>query len=640
MNYLSGLNASQLQAASWNEGPLLVLAGPGSGKTKTLISRVARLIDESEGEAFRILCLTFTRKAAAEMRERLFDLVPEAKERVNLSTFHSFATDILRQHGSHFGLTPDFTILDKDEQVALIKRIIASDGEAYSAFLSAEKALDAVEYLFKELVPDEQVPRLVKNEKVGTQLAKLFKSYKEELCRANVLDYGAIIYFCEQMLGERKRLARQLCNVYKFICVDEFQDTNRSQYALLRVLSPSEDSNLFIVGDDDQIIYQWNGASPKRIDTLREHYELTQIQLPENYRCPAEVVELANILISHNTTRVGNKKPLRAIHKPKESSPVCVEGFATEHDEASGVAAKIKDKILSGVKPEEVVVLARNSKLLHGVASALSTCGIEAFVPVRKTNFESAPLRLIVETLKLSIVRSEQETLARLAKAFSDCFSIEIASNELAVSAAETSGDYFQAFANFVSNESGLREFSELVTYLQKGNGWRFIRGAFELFDTLSEKITNEQINNDSEAFSEYAEERKVWNNIINEIGGSNEVENMSLGQLLQEIALANKSSEPPSSAVRCFTIHASKGMEFSHVFLVGMAEDQLPSFQAKKKGDGSHEMQEERRNCFVAITRTKETLTMTFAGKYNGWSKKPSRFLYEMGIDTSLIPK
>src|SRR5690554_826567 len=473
MNYLSGLNASQLQAASWNEGPLLVLAGPGSGKTKTLISRVARLVDESEDESYRILCLTFTRKAAAEMRDRLFTLVPDAKKRVNLSTFHSFATDILRQHGSYYGLTPDFSIIDKEEQISNIKKIIEENEYKYSAFISAEKALNAIEYLFKELVPDEKVPSLVQNPETGIQLKLLFQEYKERLCSLNSLDYGAIIYLCEQILRERPRLARQLSSVYRYICIDEFQDTNNSQYELLRALAPEENSNVFIVGDDDQIIYQWNGASPKRIEILKSNYNLKQIQLPENYRCPSEVVLIANKLILNNELRVQGKKELLAMRATSTSSPIELQGFSTEVAEQGWIALQIKEKLEQGIKPSDIVVLARNTKLLQGVADALLKEEIEAFVPQRKTNFESAPLRLMLESLKLSLIRTDQEILSKLVKALDDCFGIGFSPNEIIVSAAETSGDYFKAFLNALRAlpEEHANNIFELLECIEK-NGY------------------------------------------------------------------------------------------------------------------------------------------------------------------------
>ena len=171
MKLLERLNPNQRAAGEWDAGPLLVLAGPGSGKTATLTARVGRLIQENEDESFRILCLTFTRKAAAEMRERLVKLVPHAKDRVLLTTFHSFATDILRQHGSHFGLSPDFEILEEAERVGLVKSILFEKAEDFTKFVSAEKALTAVDFLLRNVTPDAKVPGMLKD----PELANSFK---------------------------------------------------------------------------------------------------------------------------------------------------------------------------------------------------------------------------------------------------------------------------------------------------------------------------------------------------------------------------------------------------------------------------------------------------------------------------------
>ena len=286
MDFFERLNSNQRAAAEWGTGPLLVLAGPGSGKTATLTARVGRLIRESDEESFRILCLTFTRKAAAEMRERLLKLVPNAKDRVLLTTFHSFATDILRQHGSHFGLTPDFEILEEAERVGLVKSILVDKADELTKFVSAEKALTAVDFLLRNITVDAKVPEMLKDPETGKQLQILFGCYKALLKQQNCLDYGAILYFCEELLRERPRVGKQLRTVYLYVCVDEFQDTNVAQYRVLRALASEKNANVFIVGDDDQVIYQWNGASPTRVKELAAHYDLTTIQLPENYRCP------------------------------------------------------------------------------------------------------------------------------------------------------------------------------------------------------------------------------------------------------------------------------------------------------------------------------------------------------------------
>lgn len=630
MEYLKKLNPNQLAAAQWNEGPLLVLAGPGSGKTATLTARVARLVEKGQDESFRILCLTFTRKAATEMRERLLKLVPDAKERVLLTTFHSFATDILRQHGSHFGLSPDFEILEEAERVRIIKSVLDENTGELTKFVSAEKTLTAIEFLLRNLTPDDKVPTLLKDAEAGQQLRTLFVRYKEILKQQNCLDYGAILYFCEELLRERPRLSKQLRTVYRYICVDEFQDTNVAQYQVLRTIAPDKDANVFIVGDDDQVIYQWNGASPRRVKELEQHYDLTTIQLPENYRCPPEVVALANALIVHNGERSPNKMPLLSMKAVSGASPVELLSFEDDQQEARGIAERVAARLQRGTRPSDIVILARATKLLERVQQALGTLSVKSYVQRRKSQFESAPLRFVVAALKLALVRSDDDLAATVTKALSDCVAQDSSGEDLAGFSAALNGDQLEALGALVAASDAVpQELRQAVASLVQGQYAQFIQMALAYFDSV-EKVDQ---NDGNEQYAEYATERTVWQGILREVGGEDDAYSLSLGQFLQELALANKTPEAPSNAVRCLTVHSSKGLEFQHVYLVGMAEDQLPSFQSKKSGDNSREMQEERRNCFVAITRTIETLTMSYGAKYNGWSKRPSRFLFEMGL-------
>ena len=244
MNFLERLNHNQRAAAEWDAGPLLVLAGPGSGKTATLTARVARLVEEGHNESFRILCLTFTRKAAAEMRERLLKLVPDAKDRVLLTTFHSFATDILRQHGSHFGLSPDFEILEESERLGIAKKLLQDEADEFTKFVSAEKALDAIDFLLRNVTPDANVPTLLNDPEAGKQVQTLFMRYKELLKQQNCLDYGSIIYFCEELLRERPRVSKQLRTVYRYTlqipaAFHAYFNRRVSGYQRLPVPSPS-----------------------------------------------------------------------------------------------------------------------------------------------------------------------------------------------------------------------------------------------------------------------------------------------------------------------------------------------------------------------------------------------------------------
>lgn len=630
MDIFERLNPNQRAAAEWNTGPLLVLAGPGSGKTATLTARVGHLIQESEDESFRILCLTFTRKAAAEMRERLLKLAPHAKNRVLLTTFHSFATDILRQHGSHFGLSPDFEILEETERVGLVKSILVAKADELTKFVSAEKALIAVDFLLRNVTPDANVSEMLKDMESGKQLQVLFGHYKALLKQQNCLDYGAILYFCEELLRERPRVSKQLRTVYRYVCVDEFQDTNVAQYRVLRALAPEKNANVFIVGDDDQVIYQWNGASPTRVKELATHYDLTTIQLPENYRCPPKVVALANALIVHNGDRSSDKKPLLSMKPDSGDDPIKLLSFDDDQQEAEGIAKQVAARLKGGLRPADIVVLARATKLLERVQKALSALSVPSHVQRRKAQFESAPLRFVMSALKLALVRSDDDLASIVTKSLSDCVEQDSSVEDLAGFSVQLNGDQLEALGALVSDSPSVaHELQKAVLALVHGRYAEFVQLALAYFDSVESLSQNSA----DEQFAEYATERVVWRSIMREIGGEDDAYSLSLGQFLQELALANKTPEAPSNSVRCLTIHSSKGLEFLHVYLVGMSEDQLPSFQSKKSGDDSREMQEERRNCFVAITRTKETLTLTYANRYNGWPKKPSRFLVEMGL-------
>jgi DNA helicase-2/ATP-dependent DNA helicase PcrA len=264
------------------------------------------------------------------------------------------------------------------------------------------------------------------------------------------------------------------------------------------------------------------------------------------------------------------------------------------------------------------------------VQKALEALSVPSHVQRRKSRFESAPLRFVTSALKLALVRSDDDLASTVTKALSDCVEQDASEEDLARFSAALNGDQLEALGALVAESPAVpKELQRAVAVLVQGRYAQFIQSALAYFDSVESASRD----GGDEQYAEYTTERNVWQNIMREIGGEDDAYALSLGQFLQELALANKTPEAPSNSVRCLTIHSSKGLEFPHVYLVGMSEDQLPSFQSKKSGDDSREMQEERRNCFVAITRTIETLTMSYGARYNGWLKAPSRFLFEMGL-------
>ena len=630
---LTELNENQLQAVQWNDGPLLVLAGPGSGKTRVLTYRIARLLGDTPGERFRILGVTFTNKAAGEMRTRLEMLLKSGKERALLTTFHSFAAEILRQHGHHLGLKPDFTILveQADREAVAAEAMMKLSEDVADTISGAANALPVIDKMLTECSTPTELARRLKEHQHRKFLSQLFDAYRAKLIEGNHLDFASLIGMAVQLLEERPAIAKQFQRVYRYICVDEFQDTNETQFRLLCALVPAERPNLFVVADDDQLIYQWNGANPKRLEELLERFSMKRLQLPENYRCPPAVIELANNLIIHNLDRSTGKERLKARKASTIDSALRVFSFDDFKQEVAWVVSELKQ-----APPEDrnhCVVLGRSKKLLDAVIAECEQQGVSAYIAVRKSQFISAPVSWLHAVLRLANARQDREQLRKVCKAFYSLEGNDIRVENVIAAASFHSGDYLRSWLEAAlaqDDSTSTRAFLGQMksTLLERVDHWAFIEAAFSWLDT----VRNHPAAVDT-AFDEYQEEKEVWKLLQQEVIQQYGKSEVTLHLLLQEFDLRSKEAPPPKDAIRCLTIHSSKGLEFRCVYLIGLVEDQLPSWAATKKGDDSFEMREERRNCFVAITRAEEALTLTYSSRYFGYAKAPSRFLTEMGI-------
>ena len=625
---LESLNANQRRAVDWNDGPMLVLAGPGAGKTRVLTTRVARLVRETPNKRFRVLALTFTTKAADEMRQRVAGLLGPDIRRARLTTFHGFATDVLRQYGSHLGLRPDFTILNQDaDRHAVLQSALESAGDAgVPDGLTPKGVLPMIDLLLRDgryglEGGDGPLPFAAPGREWVRQL---YGAYLRLLIEGNHLDFGALLVCCLRLLEDRPGIARDYRVVYPFACVDEYQDTNEVQDRLLRTLYPDRRANLFVVADDDQTIYQWNGASPERIRVLQTDYDMQVVQLPESFRCPPEVVGLANNLIRHNVNRAPNKEPLVSAVSSMHRS-VRIRRFSDCTGEMSWVAAAIRD---GDADPGCCTVLARSTKLVRAAAAALSQAGVPSYVVKRKAEFESPLLRFQHAALRLANRPADLEQLGALCHAYHDLTGVLVQPEDVAV---ESSVEGYSLLAGFVSAgyatmDGGahallrtLRE--DLLDRVRYGD---FVKNVLGWRDAHRRTVRD---------LDEEAEERHVWGSLTHEIRRHLGAD-PPLGQFLQQIDLRQKTQPPRATDVQCLTIHLAKGKEFRHVYLTGLAEDQLPSYQAVQGGPQA--IEEERRNCFVAITRVQSSLTLTHADSYFGWPKRPSRFLAEMGLGRS----
>ena len=629
------LNENQLKAVKWEDGPLLVLAGPGSGKTRVLTLRIARMIEETPDKHFKVLGLTFTDKAATEMRKRIEELAPNARERTLLTTFHSFSADLLRQHGHHIGLKPDFTILSQEaDRHSLLDEAI-SEANVGHPNQAGEKLLPLITRLTEnDIAPNDALYFLKKNPfNEPATLASIYHNYRNLMIQRNSLDFSGLIAEALGLLKRQEGICKQFHRIYPHVCVDEFQDTNLSQYKILSYLVNPSTKNLFVVADDDQIIYQWNGASPERLFRLRDDFNMKLNQLPENYRCPPKVVAIANKLIACNSNRIAEKSSLKAHKTSDDSQIVTLKGFDDFSQEAQWVARDIAQ--LTPETGSKCVVLARTRKLLEQVVDALGESNVKGYLASRKNEFESAPLQWLHSVLRLANSQGSREYLGRVCKAFYSLEGIKVNVNDIISHSSVENGNYLRSWATVLLNRSELSSDAEnllrnslLPHLVDRLDFLKFQKDAFQWLDDLPNTAP------DTEGiFDEYKEENATWHQLVNEIMEKYGQGKTTLHLLMQELDLRSKSPEQPDGAIPCFTIHASKGLEFDHVYLMGMVEDQLPSWFAIKKGSDSREMQEERRNCFVAITRAQKTLTLTYSKLLDGWSKEPSRFLREMEL-------
>jgi DNA helicase-2/ATP-dependent DNA helicase PcrA len=623
------LTQAQAAAANWVDGALFVLAGPGSGKTRVLTTRVAKLLAETPEKSFRVLALTFTNKAADEMASRIEALVPDQQHRATIGTFHSFCMQMLQQHGSHIGINPNFAIYSlESDRADLLKEAIRANGLSSDD----ERFLGTIDKLKAQLVEPDGCAKLFRDIAVGHRVELVYTAYEKALSAANALDFGSLIAQAYRLISTYPGVAIHYRRAYAYWMFDEFQDTTDGQYRLIKALAGNDFRNLFAVADDDQIIYQWNGASYQQIQRFRTDFQPAEIQLPTNYRCPPSIVAAANQLVVHNTQRTATKQPLEAGKTTllyPDGQHIRLLRYSSEDVESAAIAAGISG--VSVDKRGEVAVLARTRALLERMHTALTQAGVTAAIAQRRDDFRSPQFLWLAAALRLASRPLDRRALDALTGAFNRWIGTEILSDDVAAAAA-------------ISGRSLLAEWSTSLAAASDDQVMTLVAKAMELGDqpTIFRNFISGFLAQlppeGGEDTTDIDEDRAAWNGLVRSIGQAIG-RNAHLEQFLQELALRSK--EPPvgPNTVTLMTIHSAKGKEFDHVYVVGLAEDVLPSFQSLKAGEQSAEMEEERRNCFVAITRAREWLCLSYADQYRGWAKQPSRFLTEMGLTLPQAP-
>ncbi len=626
---LTQLTEIQRQAVGWEHGSLLVLAGPGSGKTQVLTCRIARLLDASRDKNFRVLALTFTNKAADEMRSRVAEFVPGLEERANIGTFHSFCAQVLRQHGVHLGINPDFALytIDDDRKAVFEDALRRASAEGKPVGAEDVKYLALIDRMKARLIEPGNAATVLTRYDNRDRIALVYGLYEDELRRLNALDFSSLILEAYRLATVFPALAARYRISHPYWLIDEFQDTNTAQYRVVRAFAGAEFRNLFVVADDDQILYQWNGASFRQIQAYLSDFAAAVMQLPTNYRCPPTIVEAANRLVAYNAQRTASKTPLVAGKTEATLPPaeqIQLRSFKTDKDEAAGIAREIARR--GSAERGKIVVLARTRALLEGMHAALREEQVPAVIAQRRDDFLSPQLRWLVAMLNQIVRPLDRRNIGVFVESFNRMAGIALVADQIIIDAETTGRSYLATWLEAAAH-GGLApaRLLELVSRLASQPG-----GAKAVIDGILEEFARELPGPNAE--SDLAEDLTAWRELSRDIA-SHLGRDAPLEQFLQELQLRSKEPAQKPNTVSLMTIHGAKGREFDIVYVIGLAEDVMPSFQSKQKGDRSPEMEEERRNCFVAITRTKECLIMSWAERYRGWVKRPSRFLVEMQL-------
>jgi DNA helicase-2/ATP-dependent DNA helicase PcrA len=561
------------------------------------------------------------------MRSRVESLVPGLIERTVIGTFHSFCGQVLRQHGSHLGIKPDFGVYDQDSDREELLRgaLVAAAKKGEPVSPDDARWLKTIDQLRSSLVSPEKTAARFTDPKAGEQAARVYSIYEAALRDLNVMDFNGMILDTCRLAHSVPAIAARIRQSYPYWLIDEFQDTSPAQYRLVRFLAGDNFRNLFAVADDDQIIYQWAGASYRQIAAFREHFAPQLIQLVENRRCPPEVVRAANNLVAHNLDRTPGKDTLVAT-LPDQGPAISQRIFVTDKAEADGIAKEI------AATPRknwgETAVLGRTRAILEPILEALRANSVNAYIVTRRDRFISPQFVWLQSSLDQALRPTDKQVFKAMTNAANRIAGTEL-DPALLSAEAEASGSSFLEYWAVAAKASGNTNASRLaelaLRIVQSRAAWRAV---------VTEAVAwlPETAGTSNGVVSDAADDKSAWEAAVRAIRTEKGSE-LDLAELLQGLALRPK--EPPADpeAVSLSTIHSVKGLEFDHVWLIGLAETVLPSWQSLQANAPPPALEEERRNCFVAITRTRQTLVLSRANQYRGWKKEPSRFLEEMGL-------
>ncbi len=642
MDYLTGLNEMQKKAVETTEGPLLVVAGAGSGKTRVVTHRIAYLIEEKAINPANILALTFTNKAADEMKTRVAELLNRNVDRMWIGTFHSICVRILRYNIDKIGYTNNFTIYDSLDQRTLVKECMKELDYEFER-VNEYAILSKISELKDASVDPDDFIKDSFNDFMNERVGRIYKLYQEKLRQNNALDFDDLLGKTVELFEEDQEVLEYYQDKFHYIFVDEYQDTNKIQYKLVKLLS-EKNQNICVVGDTDQSIYGWRGADIRNILDFEKDFEDAQtIYLEQNYRSTQTILDVANKVIAKNY----NKPQKQLWTEDRGGGPVEYQELQNGDEEAYFVASKIQELVSKRRhKESDIAILYRTNAQSRSFEEAFMKRGISykivgglrfydrkevkdimAYLQVLQNPLDNISLKRIVNTPKRGIGDATIGRLENYAnknslslyEAILECDEIEKLSTR-----AKNSLKGFMKIINTLIAKKELLEVNELI---------RAVAEDSEYIESLEEDDTVEsrtRIDNIEEFIN-------VADRYVIEDDGDNPAEEKSLEDFVSRISLLSDvdKTEDEDSAVTMMTIHSSKGLEFPVVFLVGLEEGLLPNGRAIDSGK-EEEIEEERRLCYVAVTRAEKELYLTCARQRFMYGRTKysavSRFIDEMG--------
>ena len=605
LNLLEKLNDKQKEAASQIDGSILILAGAGSGKTRTITYRIAHMIENVGISPYSILAVTFTNKAAKEMRERVEELVGDIAKACTISTFHSFGMRLLRMYAKEVGYNSNFTIYDTDDQKRMVKAILKGQNLSLNGVKLTER--DIVSMISKI---KEQIKTLDEYSVMNKQIVEVYDKYNKVLLESNAMDFSDILLYTYKLL-EKPEILEKVQNKYKYIMIDEYQDTNNLQYKIIDLIA-RKSSNLCVVGDENQSIYGFRGANILNIINFETNYNNAKIiKLEENYRSTTTILDAANELIKNNKS----SKDKKLWTQNGKGDLIKVLACDNARDEVSRIIEIIKENHQNGIAYRDMTILYRTNAQSRVFEEGLLRYSIPHKVFGGISFYSRAEIKDIIAYLSIIVNPQDELNLQRIINVPKRKVG-EKGIEKIITYARENNLNLLEVLSH-IKEISGLtvvgkEKLLEMYDIIKELKDLSYTETASYIVQTLIDKIKYidyiKENYDDAEARIENIDEFK---NSILEL--ENVVGELRLNEYLENVTLisATDDLEEKSDYVKLMTIHNSKGLEFPIVFLVGFENEIFPGSRAMFE---EKEMEEERRLCYVALTRAEKKLYLSHA--------------------------